>query len=483
MVQQLESRRYRVTAVLGEGGFGKVYRAQMVTAEGFVKDVAIKLLHDGNVPEETLKRFRDEARILGLVRDRAVVAVEPPTQLGGRWAVVMEFVDGASAKALLELGVFPPGVVCEILREVARALDHVFHMAGPSGEALHLLHRDLKPENLQITRSGDVKILDFGTAKARFENREARTVNHIGGTLGYIAPERLEGIDGAAADVYSLGVMAHVLLTGNKPSRRDDALEPGQLETTYGMLHDLAKQMRSPEPEDRPTARDVEDACARIHRSWEGVSLRAWAERAVSDATRLQKDGMVGHVLSETVAGISLETSLSGLQPLPARRPWLAWVLVAVLLGVLGIVAAGSVGTLSGLGLVVALLWPRAEVLPVQPAPPPVALEVGSVDVPVRIEEEPGQQGTIRRPRPTEPTPAAATWAITFTSVPAGATVYVDGTKIGETPQFDVRIAEGSHSVRMVSDHEATSQRITVGRLKPARYVWKGGSTWLSFSN
>ena len=147
------------------GGFGKVYRARLEDDAGFSKDVAIKLLSDDNVPDSVLERFRDEARILGLLRHRAVVGVEPPTKLGRRWAVVMEYVDGVSADHLvIEFGKLPVRVVVEIISEVARALDAVYRQPGPDGEPLLLLHRDIKPANIQVTPSGEVKILDFGIA-------------------------------------------------------------------------------------------------------------------------------------------------------------------------------------------------------------------------------------------------------------------------------------------------------------------------------
>ena len=101
---------YRFLSVIGEGGFGRVYRARMETADGFHRDVAIKVLTDPDPPKQLLQRFRDEARILALVRDRAFVGVQPPITIGGRWAVVMEFVDGVSAGAMIHTGAMPPGV-------------------------------------------------------------------------------------------------------------------------------------------------------------------------------------------------------------------------------------------------------------------------------------------------------------------------------------------------------------------------------------
>ena len=122
-------RKYTVTAVLGEGGFGKVYRAKLVTPGGFSKDVALKIAR-GDIPEEALRRIRDEARILGLVRDRAIVSVDPPTQLDGAWAVVMEYVEGSTCRNLLHSGTLPPRVAMEIVAEVARALDKTYRQPG-----------------------------------------------------------------------------------------------------------------------------------------------------------------------------------------------------------------------------------------------------------------------------------------------------------------------------------------------------------------
>ena len=106
----VENRRYRITHILGKGGFGIVYRARLEGSEGFQKDVAVKLLSDEDPPAEVLTRFRDEARILGLLRDPHIITVDPPTRLGGRWAVVMEFVDGANTADLLKKGTLPPAI-------------------------------------------------------------------------------------------------------------------------------------------------------------------------------------------------------------------------------------------------------------------------------------------------------------------------------------------------------------------------------------
>ncbi|MCA9567540.1 MAG: serine/threonine protein kinase, partial [Myxococcales bacterium] len=304
--RQDESRRYRILEVVGEGGFGKVYRARLEGAEGFAKDVAIKLLSDDEAPEIVLQRFRDESRILGLVRDRAIVTVDPPTRLDGRWAVVMEFVDGVNCQVLMKRTPLPPRTAMEIVQEVARALDNVYNQEGPDGTPLHLVHRDIKPGNIQVTPSGTVKILDFGIARAEFQARESKTTTHIGGTFGYIAPERLHGEEGPASDVYSLGIVLGALVTGRRCTTKNRT----KIEEWVAQDEDLAKvwalskRMAHVDPEERPSAREVEDECAALGPTLRGEPLRRWAEQNVQAKPDFIEDHLIGNVLTETMAHV-----------------------------------------------------------------------------------------------------------------------------------------------------------------------------------
>ncbi len=162
-----EGRRYQVIRLLGKGGFGKVYQARLEDDTGFSKEVAIKLLNDRDAPVSVLQRFRDESRILGLIRDRAVISVDAPTRLEGRWAVVMEYVEGVTTGRLVSKGAIPPKVSLEIIQEVARALAKLYEIPGPDGQPICLVHRDLKPANFLLSWDGAVKIADFGIAITR----------------------------------------------------------------------------------------------------------------------------------------------------------------------------------------------------------------------------------------------------------------------------------------------------------------------------
>lgn len=302
-------RRYRVHEVLGQGGFGTVYRADLLGDQGFTKPIALKILHPHvEARRGELGRLRDEARILGLADHRALVRVDALVRLEGRWAVVMELVRGLAFEELrLRLGALPAGVVLEAAAEVASALDALYHLEV-DGRPLRLLHRDIKPSNVLVTASGDVKLLDFGVARAEFEAREARTVGVVYGSPAYLSPERLELHDSPAGDVFALGISIAELLTGRaaepvvarpgphaqRVARLLEAVSSAQV-GEGGLL--LLRSMLSYDAEDRPTAAEVA-AALRPATS----PLRAWATQIVPaelDARGCLPGALSGSVLVE----------------------------------------------------------------------------------------------------------------------------------------------------------------------------------------
>jgi serine/threonine-protein kinase len=495
-----ESRRYRILEVVGEGGFGKVYRARLEGAEGFAKDVAIKLLSDDQAPPIVLQRFRDESRILGLVRDRAVITVDPPTRLEGRWAVVMEFVDGTNCQRLLRESPLPPRTALEVVQEVARALDNVYHQEGPDGAPLHLVHRDIKPGNIQLTPAGTVKVLDFGIARAEFAARESKTTTHIGGTFGYIAPERLHGDEGPASDVYSLGVVLKAIVAGRRPTAKNRAKIEAWVagDPDVQRVWALAEEMTRGDPEERPTAREVEDRAAAMGPTVRGEPLRRWAEQHVKSYKDLEPDGLIGNVLTETMAHVPRFADSVELPATRTRRrvwPWVAAVVVTLLLiaSAVGAVSVAGVGVfLAGVGLGDApppqttAVVPVAGPPPVDPVVPPEEPLPPAEPAPVQgpalppPEPAPAPPPEPRPPRVT-PQPKVATHPVSLSSIPIGAKVYVDGRPVGKTPLMGHALPEGRHRVRMtLPDGSNGMKTIVVGPDEPAKYVWQqGGDTWL----
>lgn len=511
-------RTYSIVAVIGHGGFGKVYRATMEGSDGFRKEVAVKLMREDQMPADAMMRFRDEARILGLIRDRAIVSVDSPTRLNGRLAVVMEYIDGASAATLVKKGAFPPTVALEIIQEVARVLDKVVRHPGPDGRPLNLLHRDLKPANLQITPGGEVKVLDFGIARATFDARESRTVSNVAGTIGYIAPERLSGAEAPSGDIYSLGVMLHVLTTNEKALTHGVFQPRGAVVARTPLVLavlELATQMYNVDPAARPTARQVEDRCQELRNVFSGVTLRTWAEQNVPLAFNMEPDELVGVTLSETIATVGRIPSDRALASPASRRlrnraATVAFALV-VMVGMVGLSAAGLFGGLSfalaptpppvapaavaaprpmAAPVVVPVAVPVAvaEVasVPSRPAPPArraATVVLAPVLAPVIaavVAEEPKE---VLAEAPAA-SPLGPTWKVTFASVPGGADVLIDGRLIGTAPVLNYALPAGSFLVTMiVPTGERITKTIETGDRTPKRYVWdqQGGGTWNSY--
>lgn len=285
------ARRYRFGELLGEGGFGVVYKAAMLGSDGFEKPVAIKLLRlgggDGRLAEEAQQRFRDEARLLGLLRHRAIVQVDGLVRIGGHQAVVMEYLEGVSLRALVKRAPIPERPALEIVAEVAAALEAAWHRPGPAGKPLNVCHRDLKPANLQLSSDGELKVLDFGIARADFQSREAETRSLAMGSVEYMSPKRLDfDDDGAAGDIYSLGCVLFEMLVG-EPFGRTSANPKShaqRFEANIGRApegcRDMIAKMLAFDPAERPNSRELERRCLDLARS-QPMSLRDWAADAV----------------------------------------------------------------------------------------------------------------------------------------------------------------------------------------------------------
>ena len=178
----MEKRRFRFLKKLSEGTFGKVYLAEMITENKFSKVVAIKVLHAKWVDhDEIVRRSRDEARVLGRLQHRNIINVIDLISINGKCSVIMEYLDGVDLKTLINYCAknqisLPRRVVFEVISSVASALDAAYNRTPlQGGKPLHLIHRDIKPSNIMLTIEADVKVLDFGTAQAKFEDREANT--------------------------------------------------------------------------------------------------------------------------------------------------------------------------------------------------------------------------------------------------------------------------------------------------------------------
>ncbi len=291
------ARGYRLLTTIGRGGFGTVYSAQARGQSGFEQVVAIKIAHGREFADpDVAGRIRDEARVLGMLRHRAIVRVDDLIEIEGRQAMVMEYVEGVDLQALIALGPLPQRAACELVREIADALQAAHEATAPeSGEHLRLVHRDIKPANVRVTPRGEVKVLDFGVARARFVSRETRTGSLSLGTPGYLAPERFDGVDSPASDVYALGVVFAECLLGRpvgvlpvNPRLHATALAQvhESLRAVSPVLVDTVAALLAYEPSARPTPGMLASCLQQMIAEVPGAWLSEWAPPAVAEAQR-----------------------------------------------------------------------------------------------------------------------------------------------------------------------------------------------------
>ncbi|MEM1416184.1 MAG: serine/threonine-protein kinase [Myxococcota bacterium] len=230
-VGQVLDDRYQLTALLGEGGMGAVYRAR--TRDG--QEVAVKLLHEALEGEPELReRFEREARALFGLQHPNILAVHDFGVHAGKPYLVMELLEGKGLDTLVEDGPLDPGRAFALFRQALEGLAHA-HAQG-------VLHRDLKTENIHVTQLPDgrevAKLLDFGLVKFvdddRWGQSKKLTVQgSVFGTPAYMPPEQCAGAPtDAKSDVYSMGVILFELMTGLWPFMEEDRMAMFQAHLT-----------------------------------------------------------------------------------------------------------------------------------------------------------------------------------------------------------------------------------------------------------
>ncbi|WJY96487.1 serine/threonine-protein kinase [Corynebacterium fournieri] len=219
-LQQLVGEGYQLQWIIGHGGMSTVWLADDLNNE---REVAIKVLRpEFSSNAEFLARFRNEALSAQGINSDNVVATydyqEVDTQAGFTVCyIIMEYIRGESlADLIAREGQLDEQLALDVLEQAAHGLA-VIHRMG-------LVHRDIKPGNLMITQNGQVKITDFGIAKAAAAVPLTRT-GMVVGTAQYVSPEQAQGMKvTAASDVYSLGVVGYEMLSGKRPFTGDSSV-------------------------------------------------------------------------------------------------------------------------------------------------------------------------------------------------------------------------------------------------------------------
>ena len=213
---------YKIVEKIDMGGMAEVYRARAVSMKGFEKEVAIKRV----LPSLTRNRrfvsmFLDEARLSMGLSHPNIVQVFDVGRAEGTYYIVMEFVEGLNLRRAFQKNAerakgMPLSIAAFILTEVLKGLTYAHEKADDDGRLLHVVHRDVSPPNVLISRAGDVKLTDFGLAKAASQLTETDP-GVVKGKFSYLSPEACQGksID-HRADIFSAGIILWELLANRR---------------------------------------------------------------------------------------------------------------------------------------------------------------------------------------------------------------------------------------------------------------------------
>lgn len=215
--------RYTITERLDQGGMAEVFRGVAESLQGFKKNVAIKrILPSLTKNDKFVSMFLDEAKLSLFLQHANIVQVFDIGVTDASYFLVMEFVDGCNLKALLERlkekgRRIDIALAILVMIECCKALNYAHHVDNPDNQQpLNIVHRDISPPNILLSKMGEVKLVDFGLAKASSQI-ESTDPGVVKGKFSYLSPEAASGLDvDHRADIFAVGIILWEMFTGRR---------------------------------------------------------------------------------------------------------------------------------------------------------------------------------------------------------------------------------------------------------------------------
>lgn len=221
---------YILIEKLGTGGMAEIYKAKMEGVEGFQKLVAIKrILPQFSHNKDFTTMFIDEAKVAAQLSHRNIVHIYDLGKIENSYFIAMEYMEGTDLRKVMHEArekneKVPIPIALFVVSQVASALDYAHNKKDHNGKPLNIVHRDVSPQNILISKDGEIKICDFGIAKAASKASHTRA-GSLKGKLQYMSPEQAWGkaVD-FKSDIFSLGVVLYEALTGKHLFEGDSEL-------------------------------------------------------------------------------------------------------------------------------------------------------------------------------------------------------------------------------------------------------------------
>jgi eukaryotic-like serine/threonine-protein kinase len=324
------AQRYKVLERIAAGGMAEVFRAESAGLEGFKKLVAIKrVLPHLSEKKQFIGMFLDEARVCAHLSHSNCVQVFDIGVGDNTYFIVMEFVDGSDLKGVIEHRrksnlAFPVEEATLTCVRICEGLAYAHELTDSKGNSLHIVHRDMSPPNVLLTRFGEVKIVDFGLAKANSQ-LERSEPGIIKGKFSYLSPEAAQGLPvDARTDIFAVGIILWELIAGKRlfmgesdletvrmvqraevpPLRQFNPKVPPELERVLAksLAQDPAKRYQTA----RDFGRDLNNILFHMGRAVSSFDLSQlvlpiWRERQQKKRDKVDKGAIIGSLIDEAL--------------------------------------------------------------------------------------------------------------------------------------------------------------------------------------
>ncbi|MBN1625430.1 MAG: serine/threonine protein kinase, partial [Deltaproteobacteria bacterium] len=216
--QPAQFGKYLLLDKIAVGGMAELYRAKIIGVEGFEKLIAVKMiLPHLSLEEDLVSSFICEAKLAAFLQHQNIVQIYDFGRMENRYFIAMEYLFGKDLKAVIRKSKERKQPISlenslYMISQVCKGLDYAHHLRDFNGTPLSIIHRDIGPQNIFITYDGEVKIIDFGIAKAAIQDRTTQA-GSIKGKVAYMSPEQAEGkaVD-HRSDIFAIGIMLYELV-------------------------------------------------------------------------------------------------------------------------------------------------------------------------------------------------------------------------------------------------------------------------------